>query len=103
MMPADWNLYDTRHAVFYPKQMTAQQLEAGYWRAYERFYRWSSIWQAAASKATVAGRLRHLVYAAGWKKLEPLWNWIIRNKQVTRMLPLLERVLAAGSNNIVAL
>jgi radical SAM superfamily enzyme YgiQ (UPF0313 family) len=34
-----WDLYDTRHAVFAPAQMTPDELEAGYRRAYDSFYR----------------------------------------------------------------
>jgi radical SAM superfamily enzyme YgiQ (UPF0313 family) len=35
----DWNLYDTRHAVYRPTQMSVAELEAGYWRSYREFYR----------------------------------------------------------------
>jgi radical SAM superfamily enzyme YgiQ (UPF0313 family) len=91
---SDWDLYDTRHAVFQPAGMTAEALEAGYWRAYHDFYRWGSIWRSAASKEAWPERLRHVAYAAGWKKFEPLWDWIIRAERVSGMLPLLEAVLA---------
>jgi hypothetical protein len=37
--------------------------------------------------------LRHLAYATGWKKFEPLWDLIIRARQAMRMLPLLELIL----------
>ena len=42
----DWDLYDTRHAVFTPAGMTAEQLEAGYWGAYREFYSWRNILRA---------------------------------------------------------
>lgn len=74
--------------------MTAAALEEGYWRAYRDFYRWGSILRGAAAKPGWTGRLRHFAYAAGWKKCEPLWDWIIRLRRVPRMLPLLESVLA---------
>jgi radical SAM superfamily enzyme YgiQ (UPF0313 family) len=90
----DWDLYDTRHCVFRPTRLSPEKLEAGYWRAYENFYRWGSILSAAATKESWQGRMRHLAYAAGWKKLEPMWDFIIRAKQVARMLPWLERILA---------
>ncbi|MBX3015323.1 MAG: B12-binding domain-containing radical SAM protein [Caldilineaceae bacterium] len=89
----NWDDYDTRHTVFQPKQMTPTQLEAGYWRAYQDFYRWSAIWQGASTKASLAARTRHVAYAAGWKKFEPLWDWLIRAKRVTQALPVLETVL----------
>src|SRR5262249_53005991 len=50
---SDWDLYDTRHAVYEPRFLTPEQLESGYWRAYKDFYRWSSIFHGAAHKATL--------------------------------------------------
>src|SRR5258708_25400487 len=73
--------------------MTAEELEAGYGRAYRDFYRWGSIFRGASTKATWLGQLRHLAYAGGWKKFEPLWDWIIRTRRAGRMLPMLEQVL----------
>ncbi len=89
----DWDRYDTRHVVYRTRGMSAEQLEAGYWSAYREFYRWSAIWRGAATKARWTGRARHLAYAAGWKKFEPLWDWLIRTRRVFRALPLLEAVL----------
>jgi radical SAM superfamily enzyme YgiQ (UPF0313 family) len=89
----DWDLYDTRHAVFRPQLMSAETLEAGYWRAYDDFYRWGSILRGAWSKPELVGKLRHLAYAAGWKKFEPVWDWVIRAKRVGHFLPFLEAVL----------
>jgi radical SAM superfamily enzyme YgiQ (UPF0313 family) len=90
----DWDLYDTRHAVFRPARMSAEQLAAGYWRAYRDFYRWGSILKSASAKGTLAGRLRHLAYTGGWKKCEPLWDLVIRAKRVCSFAPALEAVLA---------
>jgi hypothetical protein len=89
----DWDLYDTRHVVFRPARLRAEALEAGYWRAYRDFYRWGNIARGAATKPTMAGAVRHAAYAAGWKKFEPLWDWLIRARRVGRALPLLETVL----------
>jgi radical SAM superfamily enzyme YgiQ (UPF0313 family) len=89
----DWDLFDTRHVVFKPQRLTAQELEAGYWRAYRDFYRWGSIWRGASSKAGLRPRLRHMAYAGGWKKFEPLWDLLIRTKQVLHALPVLETIL----------
>ena len=91
----DWDLYDTRHAVFEPVGMGGAELEAGYWRAYRDFYRWSSIFKGALAKPAWHDRLRHLAYAGGWKKCEPLWDLIIRAKRVIHVLPLLESVLTS--------
>ena len=96
----NWDLYDTRHTVFRPRQMTAEALETGYWRAYRDFYRWSSIFQGAWSKSNLTGRLRHLAYAGGWKKFEPLWDLVIRLKRVSNFLPLLEEILDAKHEDL---
>jgi radical SAM superfamily enzyme YgiQ (UPF0313 family) len=90
----NWDLYDTRHTVFRPIRLTPEALEAGYWRAYEEFYRWRSIWKGASAKQCVSSRLRHIAYAGGWKKFEPMWDVVIRAKRAGSMLPVLEAILA---------
>jgi radical SAM superfamily enzyme YgiQ (UPF0313 family) len=89
----DWDLYDTRHPVFTPAQMTGEQLEQGYWRAYRDFYRWGAIARGARAHGDVVAGLRHAAYAAGWKKFEPLWDLVIRAKRASLMLPVLETIL----------
>ena len=95
LISADWNLYDTRHAVFQPNHMTPQQLEQGYWQAYRDFYQWRAIVKGAGAKTTLPARIRHIAYAGAWKKCEPVWNWIVRAHLVGYARPLLERLLAA--------
>lgn len=92
----NWDLYDTRHAVFQPAGMTPETLEAGYWGAYRDFYTWGSILQAAGTHQVWSQRLRHLAYAGGWKKFEPWWDWVIRLQRVANFRPLLEALLAGG-------
>ncbi|MEO1069183.1 MAG: radical SAM protein, partial [Cyanobacteria bacterium J06638_6] len=67
----NWDLYDTRHVVYEPMQLSAERLEAGYWQSYREFYRWSAIVQGAWTKEVWADRLRHLAYTGAWKKSEP--------------------------------
>jgi len=90
----DWRLYDTRHCVYEPTGMTTSQLESGYRRAYETFYRWSSILRAARLKPDIRSILRHLAYTGGWKKFELGWGLIIKTGLVGSMRPLLEEILA---------
>jgi radical SAM superfamily enzyme YgiQ (UPF0313 family) len=89
----DWDVYDTRHAVFRPARMSAGELESGYRRAYRDFYRWGSILRGARTHGSVLRGLRHLGYAAGWKKFEPCWDLVIRAKRAGMMLPVLESIL----------
>ncbi|MFZ5858189.1 MAG: B12-binding domain-containing radical SAM protein [Chloroflexota bacterium] len=105
---SNWDLFDTRHAVFQPKRMTAETLENGYWRAYREFYRWSNIFRSAGAHESSADSIRHLAYSGGWKKFEPLWDAVIRAKRVANFLPAFESVLAgfgkrspsAGNRNL---
>ena len=96
LLHRNWDLYDTRHAVFRPANMTPRQLEEGYWRAYHEFYRWSAIARGAMAKPNWQGCLRHAAYAAGWKKFEPLWDLVLRTKRVAQMRPILEAVLSTS-------
>jgi radical SAM superfamily enzyme YgiQ (UPF0313 family) len=93
ILQRNWDLYDTRHCVFRPAKLIPEKLEAGYWQAYKDFYRWGSIFQAAAAKQAWPERLRHVAYSAGWKKFEPLWDLVIRSRRIARMIPWLERIL----------
>jgi radical SAM superfamily enzyme YgiQ (UPF0313 family) len=95
LLTKDWDLFDTRHAVFQPARMSTASLEEGYWRAYRQFYEWGSIFAGASTKDSLTGKVRHLAYAGGWKKFEPAWDLIIRTKRLVNMLPMLERVLAS--------
>lgn len=90
----DWDLYDTRHVVYRPTQLTPEELKRGYDWAYESFYRWPSILKASSAHQSVKHRLKHFFYSAGWKKFERAWDFVIRVKQLSQMRPLLEAVLA---------
>jgi len=94
LLHRDWDRYDTRQCVFRPAGMTPGQLEDGYWRAYKEFYQWRNILRGAGAKEKLRGRVRHVAYAAGWKKFERLWNVLIRARQVSCALPVLESVLS---------
>ena len=90
----NWDLYDTRHAVFTPMRMSAQSLEEGYWRAYQNFYSWANILQSTGQQTNLASGLRHFTYKTAWKKFEPFWDFVIRLKQVSSFTQLLEGVLS---------
>jgi radical SAM superfamily enzyme YgiQ (UPF0313 family) len=94
----DWDLYDTRHVVYQPAKLSAADLEAGYWRAYQDFYKWGSILRSSQAHPNLVDGLRHFAYSAGWKKFEPFWDWIIRARRVANFLPMLESILAGFGN-----
>ena len=94
ILTRDWDLYDTRHVVYQPARLTPERLKQGYDWAYREFYRWSSIARGSLSHGSVKHKAKHFFYAAGWKKFEPLWDAVIRARQLRIMTPLLEGVLS---------
>lgn len=94
LLTSNWDLYDTRHVTFQPKQLTEKQLKQGYDWAYKEFYTWNSILRSSLSHGTLKHQLKHFFYTSGWKKFEPLWNTVIQLKKLNLMTPLLEGVLS---------
>lgn len=90
----NWDLYDTRHVVYQTKSLSPQELEAGYHWAYKEFYTWSNIWRGSTQHDSAKHMLKHFLYAGGWKKFEPLWNFVIKTRHLNAMLPLLESILS---------
>lgn len=99
IMTNDWDLYDTRHVVYKAKHLDREQLEAGYYWAYKSFYTWSNILKSSMVHDDAKHFLKHFLYAGGWKKFEPLWNFIITAKRLNAMLPLLEAILSKVRKN----
>lgn len=93
ILTRDWSRYDTRTVVYKTKGMTAEELKQGYDWAYKEFYAWRNIVKASLSHDNVKSQLSHFFYTGGWKKFEPLWNFMIRYGNLNKMLPLLERLL----------
>ena len=89
----DWRRYDTRHLVFEHPTMTAEQVESGYWEAYRHFYKLGNIREGARHHASAALRRKHLLYSTAWKKLDPLWNAVIRSGLLGQARKVLERTL----------
>lgn len=90
----NWDMYDTRQVVYKTAKLSAQELKQGYDEAYRDFYSWSNIFKASLTHDTFKHKVKHFTYAGGWKKFEPLWNFIIKTKQLNKMLPLLEAILS---------
>lgn len=94
MLTNNWDMFDTRHVTYTPHMMNAAELKAGYDFAYEEFYKWSSIVKASLFHGSLKHQLKHFFYTSGWKKFEPLWNFIIQMKKLNMMTPLLEGILS---------
>jgi radical SAM superfamily enzyme YgiQ (UPF0313 family) len=94
ILTRNWNLYDTRNVVYKTANLTASELKNGYNWAYNEFYSWSNIIKASLNHESHKHKLKHLLYAGGWKKFEPVWNFLIKTKNLNNMLPLLESVLS---------
>jgi radical SAM superfamily enzyme YgiQ (UPF0313 family) len=93
IVSTNWDLYDTRHVAYQPAKLSAKMLEEGYWNAYREFYSWDNIFKSALVQTGLPKQVRHIAYAGGWKKFEPLWDWVIRARRVANFLPLLEAIL----------
>ena len=102
ILTRDWDLYDTRHVVYQPARLTPSQLKDGYDWAYREFYRWSSITRASVSHESLKHQAKHFFYATGWKKFEPLWDLMIRARQLRIMTPMLEGVLSKVSSSFAS-
>ncbi len=94
ILTRNWDLYDTRNVVYQAANLTAEELKAGYAWAYKEFYKWSNIFTASLQHDSHKHRLKHLAYTGGWKKFEPVWNFLIKTRHLNNMLPALEAVLS---------
>ncbi|MCC6288121.1 MAG: B12-binding domain-containing radical SAM protein [Chitinophagaceae bacterium] len=94
ILHSNWDLYDTRNVVYKTRGLNEQALKKGYDHAYTSFYSWSNIFKASMQHEHPKHILKHFAYAAGWKKFEPVWNFIIKTKGLNNILPVLESVLS---------
>ncbi|MCC7245960.1 MAG: B12-binding domain-containing radical SAM protein [Saprospiraceae bacterium] len=94
ILTRNWDLYDTRNVVYQTKNLTAEQLKHGYHRAYDEFYSWRNIARASLQHESAKHKLKHFCYTGGWKKFEPVWNFLIKTHSLNHILPVLESVLS---------
>jgi radical SAM superfamily enzyme YgiQ (UPF0313 family) len=90
----DWDRYDTRQVVYKTIGLSAEELKRGYDWAYRSFYSWTNILKASFGHEQWQHAIKHFAYAGGWKKFEPLWNFLIKTQGLNNMLPLLEAILS---------
>jgi len=96
-----WDLYDTRQVVFKPIGMSEYQLKQGYDKAYQDFYKWSNILSSAKVQLNIQDIVRQFSYSAGWKKLEPLWNFLVQSGSLPYARKVLESILDSKVSNKV--
>lgn len=94
ILTRNWDLYDTRNVVYKTTNLTADELKNGYNWAYKEFYSWSNIIKSSFKHDSNRYKLKHLFYSGGWKKFEPVWNFLIKTKSLNNMLPVLESILS---------
>jgi radical SAM superfamily enzyme YgiQ (UPF0313 family) len=68
----NWAHYDTTRAVYRPRLMSAAELEAGYFQAYQDFYSWSSI--LTRCRLGEPGTAKRLLLNIAYKKMEPAFS-----------------------------
>ncbi|MBD3307840.1 radical SAM protein [candidate division KSB3 bacterium] len=78
LLHTDWERYDTAHAVFRPKQMTPEELEAGYAWCYQRVFSHRSIWRRRPADFKAA--LPYLATSYLYKRSNFLWRFLIRHR-----------------------
>jgi radical SAM superfamily enzyme YgiQ (UPF0313 family) len=89
LLHRDWSRYDTAHVVFRPKNMSPDDLAAGYEWCYDRIFSHSSIWRRRPRVWSAV--LPYLAMSYLYKRSNFLWHLLIRYR-LTRTVwrPLVE-------------
>jgi radical SAM superfamily enzyme YgiQ (UPF0313 family) len=89
LLHRNWDLYDTAHVVFQPKQMSPEELLLGYDWLYRRLFSHVSIWRRRPEQWGAVP-----TYLAGcylYKRSNWLWHFLIKRRMVRRVWrPLVE-------------
>jgi radical SAM superfamily enzyme YgiQ (UPF0313 family) len=89
LLHRNWDLYDTAHVVFRPKQMSPEELLLGYDWLYRRLFSHVSIWRRRPRELGAVP-----TYLAGcylYKRSNRLWHFLIKHRLVRRVWwPLVE-------------
>lgn len=80
LLHRDWSRYDTAHAVFRPRHMTPEELEAGYAWIYQRLFSHQSIWR----RRPIDWRAVPLYLAMSYlyKRSNRFWHLLIKHDLV---------------------
>jgi radical SAM superfamily enzyme YgiQ (UPF0313 family) len=89
LLHRDWRLYDTAHAVFRPKHMSAEELEEGYSWMYQRLFSHASIWRRRPEDWRAVAPYLAMSYL--YKRSNRFWHLLIKYHLVhTIWRPLVE-------------
>jgi radical SAM superfamily enzyme YgiQ (UPF0313 family) len=89
LLHRDWERYDTAHAVFRPKNMSPEELEAGYAWIYGRLFSHASIWRRRPADWRAVPAYLAMSYL--YKRSNRIWRFLIRHQFVhTVWRPLVE-------------
>jgi radical SAM superfamily enzyme YgiQ (UPF0313 family) len=80
LLHRDWALYDTAHAVFWPKHMTPEELEAGYAWIYQRLFSQASIWRRRPEDWRAVAPYLAMSYL--YKRSNRFWRFLIKHHLV---------------------
>ncbi len=80
LLHRDWDLYDTAHVVFRPKQLTPEELSLGYDWLYRRLFSHASIWKRRPEAPLAVPS--YLAGAYLYKGSNRLWRFLIRHRLV---------------------
>ena len=76
LLHRDWSLYDTAHAVFRPRNMSAEELEHGYPWLYQRLFSHASIWRRRPRDWRAVPPYLAMSYL--YKRSNRFWRFLIK-------------------------
>jgi radical SAM superfamily enzyme YgiQ (UPF0313 family) len=76
LLHRDWSLYDTAHAVFRPRHMSPEELEAGYQWIYGRLFSHASIWRRRPKDPRALAPYLAMSYL--YKRSNRFWRLLIQ-------------------------
>jgi radical SAM superfamily enzyme YgiQ (UPF0313 family) len=80
LLHRNWDLYDTAHSVFQPKNMSPEELEEGYAWIYRRLFSHASIWRRRPEDWRAVAPYVAMSYL--YKRSNRFWRFLIRNHLV---------------------
>jgi radical SAM superfamily enzyme YgiQ (UPF0313 family) len=82
LLHRNWDLYDTAHVVFRPRQMSPDELFAGYAWLYDRLFSHGSIWRRRPEDSSAVPGYLAMSYL--YKRANWLWPHLIAHRVVAR-------------------